>query len=438
LTFPLFLFKLFMGLGEAGDQMNVSVDDEKKSIYKADDEKKSIDKKSEDDVEKVVRYTIRVRGEQTGGVKINVHQVTKGDVDNPDEQVCTPLNTSPPPAQEKVPIETKPASPAAGEKQENIVKQKRKKAKVSPKKENAATEKSQAATTPNKFPAASKLKAQLYKTELCRSWRYAGSCRYLNKCKFAHGLPDLRPVQRSRKYKTQLCNKWSTYGFCPYGDRCQFLHGMQVGFSTMPAPYTPPRKMPMQMIQRAPMIPFLPINTIPFLMSPSMPSPPPHFDSTEKRMKNCMITSPPFLRVDPMTVAEVEERTAAEVAHSAYDELHDIDTQIESLEDAKIKIMLAKTQNIMHQAIQSPQPKMRMNQVSMKASPQIPLLPPTEPYITQQPMNFPESGNNIVPANFIPGHDINYQDNNVPTNVPLTPTLNECQQHAIDFVPQQE
>lgn len=406
-----------MGLGEAGDQMNVSVDNEKKSIYK----------KSEDDVEKVVSYTIRVRGEQTGGVKINVHQVTKGDVDNPDEQVCTPLNTSPPPAEEKVPIETKPASPATGEK--NIIKKKRKKAKVSPKKENAPTEKSQAATTPNKFPSASKLKAQLYKTELCRSWRYAGSCRYLNKCKFAHGLPDLRPVQRSRKYKTQLCNKWSTFGFCPYGDRCQFLHGMQVGFSTMPAPYTPPRKMPMQMIQQAPMIPFLPINTIPFLMSPSMPSPPPHFDSAEKRMKNCMITSPPFLTVDPMTVAEVEERTAAEVAHSAYDELHDIDTQIESLEDAKIKIMLAKTQNIMHQAILSPQPKLGMNQVCMKVtSPQIPLLPPTEPYITQQPMNFPEDGNNMVP----------YQDNNVPTNVPVTPTLNECQQHAIDFVPQQE
>jgi len=417
LTFPLFLFKLFMGLGEAGDQMNVS----------ADDEKKSIDKKSEDDVEKVVRYTIRVRGEQTGGVKINVHQVTKGDVDNPDEQVCTPLNTSPPPAQEKVPTETKPVSPATGEKQ-SIIKKKPKKAKVFPKKEIASKEKSQAAT-PNKFPAASKLKAQLYKTELCRSWRYAGSCRYLNKCKFAHGLPDLRPVQRSRKYKTQLCNKWSTYGFCPYGDRCQFLHGMQVGFSTMPAPYTPPRKMPLQMIQRAPMIPFLPINTIPFLMSPSMPSPPPHFDSAEKRMKNCMITSPPFLTVDPMTVAEVEERTAAEVAHSAYDELHDIDTQIESLEDAKIKIMLAKTQNIMHQAILSPQPKMGMNQVCMKVtSPQIPLLPPTEPYMTQPPMNFPESGNNMVP----------YHDNNVPTNVPVTPTLNECQQHAIDFVPQQE
>lgn len=420
--------------------------------------------KNDDDVEKVVQYTIRVKGIQKGGMKINVHQVTKGDVDNPDEQVCTPLNTSPPRAQKQgatiTTTEKKKPSPRAVEKR-NTPKKRRKRAKASTKKGNGTPEKTSqdSQVTPNRFNAVNKLKTQLYKTELCRSWRYAGSCRYLNKCKFAHGVPDLRPVQRSRKYKTQLCNKWSTFGFCPYGDRCQFMHGVQPSLPAIPTPFTPPRKIPIQMIQNAPMIPFYQINTLPFLMSPAMPSPP-QFNSVEKRLKNCMITSPPFLTVDPIAAAEVEERTAAEVARGAYDELQDIDTQIESLEDAKLKIMLAKTQNIMHQAIRSPPPKMLQRskgylltrpQLCLEASPQRAPLPPNT-YNTQQiNSNSREQINaqmislgahvrnlaQLPPVKklFQPTN-IQYQEKNAPRGVLMT--INDGHRNAIDFLPRQE
>ncbi len=40
-------------------------------------------------------------------------------------------------------------------------------------------------------------------TELCRSWQEMGTCRYGNKCQFAHGPNELRPIQRHPKYKTE-------------------------------------------------------------------------------------------------------------------------------------------------------------------------------------------------------------------------------------------
>jgi len=359
LTFPLFLFKLFMGLAEEGDQM-----------------------KKDSDVEKVVRYTIRLDGKQTSEVKIKVHQLTKGDVDNPDEQVCTPLNTSPPRIQTGEPASEKPALPSTEEKKNTSTRGSNNKANVSSEEKKNRSPESKVG----------KLKSKLYKTELCRSWRYAGSCRYLAKCKFAHGIPELRPVQRSKKYKTQLCNKWNTFGYCPYGDRCQFLHGIPVGLPNMPPPFTPPRKMPLQILQTAPMMPYMPVNTtsqqlsIPFLLSSSIQSPPQFTTVGKPRMKNCMVTSPPMLSVNPIAPAEADTEyqlhlnTAAEVAHSTYDEIKDIDTQIESLEDAKLKILLAKTQTIMHQAILSPTNtrssektsiSLATDQLDLKAKPQL-------------------------------------------------------------------
>jgi len=64
----------------------------------------------------------------------------------------------------------------------------------------------------------------LYKTELCRSFSETGFCRYGNKCQFAHGIEDLRPVVRHRKYKTEKCKNFSKNGVCPYGRRCRFVH----------------------------------------------------------------------------------------------------------------------------------------------------------------------------------------------------------------------
>jgi len=78
-------------------------------------------------------------------------------------------------------------------------------------------------------------KQDLYKTELCKSWVESGLCRYGEKCQFAHGPTELRPVLRHPKYKTEICKTFHTYGTCPYGKRCRFVH-------TSPLENNPPKK----------------------------------------------------------------------------------------------------------------------------------------------------------------------------------------------------
>jgi len=63
-----------------------------------------------------------------------------------------------------------------------------------------------------------------YKTELCRQFEEHGSCRYGDKCQFAHGIVELRTLVRHPKYKTEMCRTFHTTGFCPYGLRCHFIH----------------------------------------------------------------------------------------------------------------------------------------------------------------------------------------------------------------------
>jgi len=63
-----------------------------------------------------------------------------------------------------------------------------------------------------------------YKTELCRPFEENGSCKYGDKCQFAHGYHELRNLSRHPKYKTELCRTFHTVGFCPYGPRCHFIH----------------------------------------------------------------------------------------------------------------------------------------------------------------------------------------------------------------------
>lgn len=64
----------------------------------------------------------------------------------------------------------------------------------------------------------------LYKTEICRAWNVYGACRYGIKCRYAHGLHELRPILRPAKYKTKVCRSWSNTGTCAYGTRCHFIH----------------------------------------------------------------------------------------------------------------------------------------------------------------------------------------------------------------------
>ncbi|XP_055695845.1 protein TIS11 [Lutzomyia longipalpis] len=66
-----------------------------------------------------------------------------------------------------------------------------------------------------------------YKTELCRPFEEAGECKYGDKCQFAHGMYELRNLQRHPKYKTELCRTFHSVGYCPYGPRCHFVHNAE-------------------------------------------------------------------------------------------------------------------------------------------------------------------------------------------------------------------
>jgi len=71
---------------------------------------------------------------------------------------------------------------------------------------------------------ASTSQASRYKTELCRSYQENGSCKYGDKCQFAHGENEMRNMNRHPKYKTELCRTFHASGYCPYGPRCHFVH----------------------------------------------------------------------------------------------------------------------------------------------------------------------------------------------------------------------
>uniref|UniRef100_A0A914WE81 C3H1-type domain-containing protein n=1 Tax=Plectus sambesii TaxID=2011161 RepID=A0A914WE81_9BILA len=65
---------------------------------------------------------------------------------------------------------------------------------------------------------------KLYKTELCRSWMDYGRCNYGDRCQYAHGQDEKRPIPRHPKYKTEYCQSFHNAGYCPYGPRCHFIH----------------------------------------------------------------------------------------------------------------------------------------------------------------------------------------------------------------------
>nr|CAB3496175.1 unnamed protein product [Digitaria exilis] len=63
------------------------------------------------------------------------------------------------------------------------------------------------------------------KTELCNKWE-RGACPYDGKCRFAHGMEELRPVIRHPRYKTLACQLFAAASGCPYGHRCHFRHSL--------------------------------------------------------------------------------------------------------------------------------------------------------------------------------------------------------------------
>jgi butyrate response factor len=63
------------------------------------------------------------------------------------------------------------------------------------------------------------------KTEMCNKWE-RGVCPYDGRCRFAHGMEELRPVIRHPRYKTLPCQLFAAPSGCPYGHRCHFRHSM--------------------------------------------------------------------------------------------------------------------------------------------------------------------------------------------------------------------
>ena len=63
-----------------------------------------------------------------------------------------------------------------------------------------------------------------YKTEMCQRFQETGECKFVDKCQFAHGLPELRAISKHPKFKTIPCKTYHTSGMCSYGNRCNFLH----------------------------------------------------------------------------------------------------------------------------------------------------------------------------------------------------------------------
>ncbi|CAH1389265.1 unnamed protein product [Nezara viridula] len=81
----------------------------------------------------------------------------------------------------------------------------------------------------------------MYKTELCRPYEESGTCKYGEKCQFAHGGHELRCLVRHPKYKTELCRTFHSVGFCPYGPRCHFIHNAEEARSGLsPRPSSSP------------------------------------------------------------------------------------------------------------------------------------------------------------------------------------------------------
>jgi hypothetical protein len=63
------------------------------------------------------------------------------------------------------------------------------------------------------------------KSQLCKKFVENGYCPYEKRCKFAHGLHELKKNQQANsKYKTKTCGGFLQDGFCPYGNRCNFIH----------------------------------------------------------------------------------------------------------------------------------------------------------------------------------------------------------------------
>ena len=62
---------------------------------------------------------------------------------------------------------------------------------------------------------------------MCKNWCENNSCRYGDKCRFAHGQDELtEPARRIfvEKYKKKNCRLFHLTKTCMYGPRCIYNH----------------------------------------------------------------------------------------------------------------------------------------------------------------------------------------------------------------------
>lgn len=72
-----------------------------------------------------------------------------------------------------------------------------------------------------------------YKTELCKYFELTGTCKFGDKCAYAHGKENIRnKVTNSTAYRTKKCREFFEHGYCPYGNRCQFSHLLKINATT--------------------------------------------------------------------------------------------------------------------------------------------------------------------------------------------------------------
>jgi len=63
------------------------------------------------------------------------------------------------------------------------------------------------------------------KTEMCKNWEMKGSCRWGNKCSYAHGEHELvKKTHLPKNFMTRTCETFHKDGFCSFAKRCQFMH----------------------------------------------------------------------------------------------------------------------------------------------------------------------------------------------------------------------
>lgn len=64
-----------------------------------------------------------------------------------------------------------------------------------------------------------------YKTELCKNWIEKGYCSYGGKCRFAHGVKEIKSkLMFNYLFRSKPCFEFHEKLHCMYGVRCLYYH----------------------------------------------------------------------------------------------------------------------------------------------------------------------------------------------------------------------